>query len=301
MRLKDLFTVPTGQKVTEKHLRRVLISSICSILLCMTCLVSTTWAWFAVSIKNTGNNIQVAQWSLAVSITPTPALAETEEETSPVQYENGVYTLREGVYSIDIQFVSNAQGNDLDQANVYLIMVENIDQTETKYSTVFTLDENGGYIPIQKTYQVGEGKEAELSFSFTRMNPQIDNDLVTAVFKVEEEETTQATTDSTGSGENTDPTQSLTGDETDPAAGSSDDVTSTTKPSTEPSTEATTAPTTEPAADTTIAPTEESSPEETTTTQPETNPTESGATEGTDPSTETTTASTESTAESTGE
>lgn len=60
MRLKDLFTVPEGQKVTEKHLRRVLISSICGILLCMSCLASTTWAWFTVSIENKGNVIQVA-------------------------------------------------------------------------------------------------------------------------------------------------------------------------------------------------------------------------------------------------
>lgn len=59
MRLKDLFTVPTGQKVTEKCLHRVLISSICSILLCMACLAGTTWAWFAVSIENTGNVIQI--------------------------------------------------------------------------------------------------------------------------------------------------------------------------------------------------------------------------------------------------
>ena len=61
MRLKDLFTVPSGQKVTEKHMRRVLISSICSILLCMTCLVSTTWAWFAISIENEQNEIVTAE------------------------------------------------------------------------------------------------------------------------------------------------------------------------------------------------------------------------------------------------
>lgn len=59
MRLKDLFTVPTGEKVTEKHLNRVLASSICGLLLCMACLVGTTWAWFADSIVNEGNVIQI--------------------------------------------------------------------------------------------------------------------------------------------------------------------------------------------------------------------------------------------------
>lgn len=67
MRIKDLFTVPTGQKVTEKHLRRVLISSVCSILLCMSCLVGTTWAWFTVSIENTGNVILIGSPAVIVT------------------------------------------------------------------------------------------------------------------------------------------------------------------------------------------------------------------------------------------
>ena len=59
MRLKDLFTVPTGEKVTEKHLNRVLVSSICGLLLCMACLVGTTWAWFTDSVVDDGNVIQI--------------------------------------------------------------------------------------------------------------------------------------------------------------------------------------------------------------------------------------------------
>lgn len=61
MLIRTLFSIPDGEKVTEKALRKVLISSICAILLCMTCLVSTTWAWFAVSIENTGNVIQLGE------------------------------------------------------------------------------------------------------------------------------------------------------------------------------------------------------------------------------------------------
>jgi len=61
MRIKDLFTVPTNQKVTERHLYRVLISSVCSILLCMASLAGTTWAYFTVSVENEGNVIQTAE------------------------------------------------------------------------------------------------------------------------------------------------------------------------------------------------------------------------------------------------
>ena len=68
MRLKEWFTVPAEQKVTEKHLRRVLVSSIGSILLCMGCLVGTTWAWFAVSVENTGNEIRIHQPVVALTL-----------------------------------------------------------------------------------------------------------------------------------------------------------------------------------------------------------------------------------------
>ena len=59
MRIQDLFTIPEGKKATDKVFGRVLISSICSILLCMVCLASTTWAWFTVSLENEGNLINI--------------------------------------------------------------------------------------------------------------------------------------------------------------------------------------------------------------------------------------------------
>ena len=80
MRLKDLFSVPTGQKITEKHLRRVLVSSICSILLSMGCLVSVTWAWFVVSIENTGNVIQIGSPEIDVDVD------ELKDETGSAEY-----------------------------------------------------------------------------------------------------------------------------------------------------------------------------------------------------------------------
>ena len=69
MRLKELFSVPEGKKVTEKVFGRVLISSVCSILLSMACLISTTWAWFTVSIENTDNVIHIATVTPNVQIT----------------------------------------------------------------------------------------------------------------------------------------------------------------------------------------------------------------------------------------
>lgn len=91
MKIKHLFTVPQGENVTEKHLRRVLISSICSILLCMTCLVGATWAWFTVSIENANNVIEIATAT---------ATATVKDVT---QNADGSYTLLTGnTYEVSV-------------------------------------------------------------------------------------------------------------------------------------------------------------------------------------------------------
>ena len=97
--LKYLFTVPEGEKITEKHLTRVLVSSICSILLCMSCLVSTTWAWFAVSVENTGNVITVGSYSITTTVT---SLSDGKTFDPTSLYDHGYY-LPEGEYSVKVE------------------------------------------------------------------------------------------------------------------------------------------------------------------------------------------------------
>ena len=96
--LKYLFTVPEGEKITEAHLTRVLVSSICSILLCMSCLVSTTWAWFAVSVENTGNVITVGTYAINTTVTN---LADGSEIQPTALYQHAYY-LPEGEYAVKI-------------------------------------------------------------------------------------------------------------------------------------------------------------------------------------------------------
>lgn len=105
MRLKDLFTVPEGQKVTEKYFHRVLISSICSILLCMSCLAGTTWAWFTVSIENQGNEIQIVDLAERVIRVDSGTQVET-----PVSKEDGGYPLSTGAnYTVNIKVDGKAE------------------------------------------------------------------------------------------------------------------------------------------------------------------------------------------------
>ena len=78
MRLKNLFAVPEGAKITEKYLHRVLLISVCSILLCMSCLVCTTWAWYAVDIENTQNVIWIGEPNIKLTIDGAAYAAGTE-------------------------------------------------------------------------------------------------------------------------------------------------------------------------------------------------------------------------------
>lgn len=133
MRLKDLFTVPAGQKVTERHLGRVLVSSICSILLCMSCLAGSTWAWFTVSIVNSDNLIQIA------SVTPTVAI--TAGEGTAVASEDGSYSLISGTYSVKVDLtkkVTEADAFGAQSRPVYLVIsvIRADDTSESHYIKV---------------------------------------------------------------------------------------------------------------------------------------------------------------------
>lgn len=86
--LKYLFTVPEGEKVSDRHLKRVLISSVCSILLTMSCLFGTTWAWYIASVQVEMGPIVVSEHKAVVY----KGGAQTPEEQAEValQAENSV-------------------------------------------------------------------------------------------------------------------------------------------------------------------------------------------------------------------
>lgn len=215
MRLKDLFTVPNGQKVTEKHLRRVLISSICSILLCMTCLVSTTWAWFAVSIENTGNEIQIA------TVTPIVEIKKDDVVVSPV---DASYTLDQGTYTVNVRLDNDAtESDDLHRTRgkAYVVMIVTHNDMSKHY--FFTFDGTQGESKALNEFQISSGT-AVVNFSVSWVKPvsaaSVDSEPV-VIGEIPTEPSTEPTT-----------------------TPSTEPSTETTISSTEPSTEATTAPTT---------------------------------------------------------
>lgn len=238
MGIKKLFTVPDGEKVTEKALHRVLVSSICSILLCMVCLVSTTWAWFTVSIENTENVIQIANITANVEI--------TSDGQSNITPNDGKYTLNEGTYEVTIkleQSETNAAGpnvlNDTEHP-VYVVMVISRGEEEQLQSFEFTSKEVIKYHRLM----IGSGP-AEIRFyvSWAGVQP-IDNE-ATTIGEIPTE-TTEPSTEATS-----EPTIETTSEPSTEATSEP-----TIEPTSEPTTEATSEPTTEKASEPTAETTE---------------------------------------------
>lgn len=160
MRIKELFTVPKGKKITEKIFSRVLISSVCSILLCMACLMGTTWAWFTVSIENTGNEIQIAK------ATPAVVIKVGDIPVSPV---DGAYSLEAGNYGVTVRLDNNATGTDAlnkTQRNVvYVVMSVIQDSTSNNYYLAFA-DADDLSFDLQIV-----GSAAEIRFAVSWIEP----------------------------------------------------------------------------------------------------------------------------------
>ncbi len=159
MRLKDFYTIPAEEKVTEKCLYRVLFSSICSILLCMICLVSTTWAWFVVSIENTGNTIEIANITASIAVT---------QNTETIPDNNGSYILNPGVYNISISLnQENASaGINGSQPSVYVVMTV-IHEEKPEYR-LFTFTDRSQEQTCRLTVNNGQ---AAVSFSVSWLKP----------------------------------------------------------------------------------------------------------------------------------
>lgn len=81
----------------DKQLRQVLISLIASIVLCMGCLVGSTWAWFQTTITSEGNTITIGQMRVSVALDK----GEKASRTTVLPSDKYTYELDEvGSYDI---------------------------------------------------------------------------------------------------------------------------------------------------------------------------------------------------------
>lgn len=147
MHIKELFTVPEGLKVTEKVFSKVLLSSICSILLCMACLAGTTWAWFVVGIENSDNEIQLVTVSADVTV--------NREGTQMGETADGSYSLEQGDYTVTVEMKNEAK------RPAFLVMTVTQNGTTRYYGISFAAETED----MAKKQLLIKGAPATVSFS----------------------------------------------------------------------------------------------------------------------------------------
>lgn len=161
MRIKSLFTVPKEEKVTEKSLRRVLTASVCSILICMSCLVGSSWAWFTSTLENTGNVIQIGE----------PAEISVSGNFIPANVDNAGYLLGSGINELTLTVESTA--DDLGVRHpVYAVLqfhfVGSERSTEVDYAVLLNDDNN-----FSATIKVSAGEDVAMTVSPSWFQPDI--------------------------------------------------------------------------------------------------------------------------------
>lgn len=123
--VKYLFTVPEGEKVTDRHFRRVLISSVCSILLSMTCLVGTTWAWYTASIQTPAITLQVAYHNVQL----------VDENNAPLQ---NPLTVEAGTtYKVTAKFSTDAKPDTMNTEPCRILRLEILPKGSTDVKVLF--------------------------------------------------------------------------------------------------------------------------------------------------------------------
>lgn len=174
MRIRELFTVPEGKKITEKLFGRVLLSSVCSILLCAACLISTTWAWFSVSIENTGNIIEIGTPKVSLTVDDAAFLSGAE--------------LPEGTHKVTIEHASEADALQ-QKSTLYVTLL--LDETTAVYTLL------GGQNPHQTELVVNAEKACRFSWSVSWFPPANADLLEDSAIHIAAEETAAATEETT--------------------------------------------------------------------------------------------------------
>ena len=171
MRIKELFTVPQGTKVTEKAFGRVLISSVCSILLCMACLLSTSWAWFTANLD---------AGKIEIDIAPVTLVTQLRLQGNPyTAQQDGSYTLAPGEYKLQVAL----EREDPQSTAYVLISIRHDDALARQQSTRDLYFSFIGNEKPELTLNLGTGT-AYVNFQVTWIAPDgavpaLDGDVIT--------------------------------------------------------------------------------------------------------------------------
>lgn len=192
MRMCNLFTIPEGEKVTEKAFTRVLVFSVCSILLCMGCLVGATWAWFAADVESSDNVIAIATATVDTTVSRDGAAVEAAAD--------GSYRLSAGAYALQMKLNNNAADS---QRALYVLMTVQQDGEAQRYYLTFQQGQTDKTLDLTVS-----GTDATVAFRVFWTVPETAVEWDGAVTLIGHEPTesttaTTATTTTTTTGETT--------------------------------------------------------------------------------------------------
>lgn len=226
MKFREFFSAPEGKRITEKYLYKVLISSICSILLCMGCLAGTTWAWFTVSIENEGNVIRIEEPEVTVHVVRKEDSAVTVAVDDTIQSGG---KLAAGAYTLTITRSTNTDdlNQDMNFMKFYASLVISYVEGEENITKIYKVESTNS-----ASIDININTEFNLNIEISWLEP-LNAELVDNSIEVTVEET-EPTEESTMTGEETaDPTGTgtdHTGETTAPPETETDPTKETTSP-----------------------------------------------------------------------
>ena len=87
-----------NEKLTDKAFSRIVFTSVLAILVCLTCLCSTTYAWFSETVLSNGNSITVAtkcELTVEVFDSSEELIAKVNiGKTKSIHLDSGIYTVK---------------------------------------------------------------------------------------------------------------------------------------------------------------------------------------------------------------
>ena len=186
----------SNQKITDKYFNKMMASSIISIVVCMMCLASLTWAWFSVDMQSSGNTLASASFQTTVSITPDdPSFVDHYDLMLPANKYNIVVTqianAKTGYCLVKIDGTSYYAGSFTPKLNA--------DTRKETYSIEFELNitGNAARVSICPVWGIFSGIQDELPNEITG-NAAITTESAdaeeTAEVETSEAETTEAET-----------------------------------------------------------------------------------------------------------
>lgn len=150
-------------KLTDKAFLRLIITSFLAIILCLVCLCSTTWAWFADDVTSTKNPLKSGRCLLTITVADNGTVVK-DANTETVTLQQGI------TYSVTLSLPK-------DSASGYCIIQTDTNKYYSEYLTTHTNEE-----PKVLSFFVTVQEEKEVSFK-TRWG------IHTEVYKVLEGET----------------------------------------------------------------------------------------------------------------